>query len=101
MTAEIQYPILFINSSQKNYPTNALLLKNMNIETWDWTCYSYLQVSEDDMTEASEKRSAGVMAMNDGTVNWFWFEHECGDVFREEDIRPMVQGWLFERLFER
>lgn len=27
-----------------------------------------LQVSEDDMTEASEKRSAGVMAMSEGEV---------------------------------
>lgn len=27
-----------------------------------------LQVSEDDLTEASEKRSAGVMAMSEGEV---------------------------------
>lgn len=32
-----------------------------------------LQASEDDMTEASEKRSAGVMAMNEGEVVFLYY----------------------------
>lgn len=32
-----------------------------------------LQVSEDDKTEANEKRSAGVMAMNEGEVVFLYY----------------------------